>query len=207
MKTFLSLLTIVFFASCSTTSVIQVPANQSVSIETNEFEYSKVKLRNRSIKGIDVKVVNKESGEFIRGFGLGSVGSAHVSVEDFGQLQLINNSNSAIKVGYSVSEKTISKKAAKEAKPKKEKEQNSASLQLYLTNKSAKSIPLQIPSVMNPNLSPFSKSGVRLEMGQKIFFKNKGKKYLLLQVTDELQNEQTIEVSNLIKKRKAELGL
>lgn len=202
MRIILSLFTVLFFAACGTTSMIKVPANQSVDIETNEYKNSKVKLRNRSVKSIDVKVVDKNSGEFIRGFGLGPVGNEHVSVEDFGQLKLINNSNKAIKVGYSISKKSEKVKTLNPLI----KKINSA-IPIYLTNESAKSIPLVIPSVMNPNLSPFSKSGVDLRIGQKIFFKKKGKKYLLLQVDESIKAEQIIEVSSLIKKRKKELGI
>ena len=75
-----------------------------------------------------------------------------------------------------------------------------------LHNTTAKSIPLWIPSVMNPNLSPFSKSGVQLNVGQKIFFKHKTKKRLLLQVTSDLEGK-TLDVARLIRKRKKELNL
>ncbi len=71
-----------------------------------------------------------------------------------------------------------------------------------LRNNSSKSIPLIIPGVMNPNLSPFSNSGVSLKVGQEIFFRHKGRKVLLLKVSDEIKNAEIIEVSTLIKKRK-----
>ena len=58
---------------------------------------------------------------------------------------------------------------------------------------------------MNPNLSPFSKSGVNLEIGQKIFFKHKGKRVLLLEVSDSIKDGDTINVAQLIKERKANL--
>lgn len=73
-----------------------------------------------------------------------------------------------------------------------------------LQNTSAKSIPLWIPGVMNPNLSPFSKSGVTLREGQEVFFKSRGKKRLLLEVTAE-QDGQKLNVPKLIKSRKQEL--
>ena len=73
-----------------------------------------------------------------------------------------------------------------------------------LRNKSMKSIPLLIPGVMNPNLSPMSRSGVSLEVGQKILFRYKGKKRVLLIVTEDLEGA-TIEVSKLLKERKWEV--
>lgn len=73
-----------------------------------------------------------------------------------------------------------------------------------LHNSSIRSIPLEIPGVMNPNLSPFSDSGVSLKVGQKIFFTYKGKRALLLTVDEKLEG-QKVDVHQLIKKRKKEL--
>jgi hypothetical protein len=73
-----------------------------------------------------------------------------------------------------------------------------------LINTTKKSIPLMIPNVMNPNLSPFSESRVTLSIGQKILFKYKGKKRLLLVVTKENQGL-TLDVAKLLKKKKKEL--
>ena len=73
-----------------------------------------------------------------------------------------------------------------------------------LRNESAKSIPLIIPGVMNPNLSPMSNSGVNLKVGQEIFFRHKGKKRLLLTVDESLEGK-TLKVAKLIKEKKKEL--
>ena len=74
-------------------------------------------------------------------------------------------------------------------------------------NSSLKSIPLLIPGVMNPNLSPFSKSGVTLKMGQKVYFNEHDKRYLLLVVDSTNYNGEVIVINQLIKKRKKELNL
>lgn len=70
-----------------------------------------------------------------------------------------------------------------------------------LRNNSLKSIPLIIPGVMQPNLSPFSNSGVNLKVGQKILFKYRGKRRLLLKVTPELDGD-TLNIPKLIKEQK-----
>lgn len=75
-----------------------------------------------------------------------------------------------------------------------------------LKNETLRSIPLVIPGVMNPNLSPMSYSGVTLEEGQEICFLDKKKRYLLLEVSTDL-NGDTLFVQELIDKRRAELGL
>ena len=73
-----------------------------------------------------------------------------------------------------------------------------------LRNTTTKSIPLWIPSVMNPNLSPLSNSGVTLKIGQKILFKYRGKKRILLVATADLKG-QTLDVGKLLKERKKEV--
>lgn len=75
-----------------------------------------------------------------------------------------------------------------------------------LHNSSLRSIPLRIPGVMNPNLSPLSDSGVDLRVGQEVFFYWKKKRYLLFVVSEELEG-QVLDVPRLIRQRKQELNL
>ncbi len=77
-------------------------------------------------------------------------------------------------------------------------------VEFTLRNNSMKSIPLMIPGVMNPNLSPVSNSGVRLKVGQKILFRYKGKKRTLL-VVDESLADAVLDVSKLLKEKKQEI--
>jgi hypothetical protein len=51
---------------------------------------------------------------------------------------------------------------------------------------------------MNPKLSPISNSGVSLKMGQKIYYKKRGKKKLLLIVDDKIKAGDKIDVAKLI---------
>lgn len=75
-------------------------------------------------------------------------------------------------------------------------------------NSSLKSIPLVIPGVMNPNLSPMSDSGVNLPIGQKVFFKQGMKRVLLFEVTEDMRGDgtrQRLDIAALIRERKKEL--
>jgi hypothetical protein len=75
-------------------------------------------------------------------------------------------------------------------------------------NGSLKSIPLVIPSVMNPNLSPLSNSGIELKMGQNVYFYPNGsskKRALLFTVDDTYEQNQILEIDQLIEIRKKEL--
>lgn len=76
---------------------------------------------------------------------------------------------------------------------------------LKLLNNSGRSIPLEIPGVMNPNLSPFSESGVSIPEGTIVYFFVKKKKYPLVTISNTM--DKVIIVDELIKKRKIELGL
>ena len=76
-----------------------------------------------------------------------------------------------------------------------------------LRNNTKKSIPLIIPTVMNPNLSPLSNSGVDLKVGQKVLFKAKGKKQVLLVVSRNIKQGEVLDVAELLKERKKELGI
>jgi len=75
-------------------------------------------------------------------------------------------------------------------------------------NGSFKSIPLIIPGVMNPNLSPNSNSGVSLDLGQKVYFFPNGKrksKALLFTVDDSFKKDTILQIDEIIEKRKIEL--
>lgn len=72
-------------------------------------------------------------------------------------------------------------------------------------NGSLKSIPLNIPGVMNPNLSPISDSGVTLEVGQKVFYfpnGKKGKKELLFEVDNTFRKDTILQIYEMIKQKK-----
>jgi hypothetical protein len=74
-------------------------------------------------------------------------------------------------------------------------------------NGSLKSISLEIPGVMNPNLNPMSNSGVSLKIGQKVFFYPKGKKELLFVVDSSIKKDTVLRIDEIIKARKIELKI
>lgn len=83
---------------------------------------------------------------------------------------------------------------------------NAQSVEFKLRNTSPRSIALEIPGVMNPNLSPFSYSGVNLKPGQKVYFNYRGKKHLLFVVDKSYANKRLV-VNKLIRQKKKELKL
>lgn len=84
----------------------------------------------------------------------------------------------------------------------------SQSIHFTFHNGSLKSIPLVIPSVMNPNLNPLSNSGISLNVGQNVYFYPNGtskKRELLFTVDESFQQDQILEIDAMIEKRKKEL--
>jgi hypothetical protein len=72
-------------------------------------------------------------------------------------------------------------------------------------NGSLKSIPLNIPGIMNPNLSPLSNSGIELEPGQKVFYfpnGKKGKKELLFEVDGMFKKDTILQIHEMIRQKK-----
>jgi hypothetical protein len=85
---------------------------------------------------------------------------------------------------------------------------NAQNIPMTFHNGSFKSIPLVIPGVMNPNLNPFSNSGVGLDVGQKVYFFPDGKKKnkaLLFIVSASFKKDTVLQIDEIIKKRKIEL--
>ena len=73
------------------------------------------------------------------------------------------------------------------------------SINFTLYNPLLKSIPLVIPGVMNPNLSPLSRSGVTLAVGQQIFIIRDRKRELLYTVPADLAPGTEVNCSTLIE--------
>jgi len=77
-------------------------------------------------------------------------------------------------------------------------------VELFLRNKSLKAISLLVPGVINPILSPLSRSGVSLKAGQKILFRYKDNNKILLVVSSDLAGK-SIDVAKLLKEAKEDL--
>lgn len=194
---YLIILCLPLLVSCGSSAVLTIPANNKIDLDYPDYIRYSVELKNKSKEEVEVRVKSKSTGEFFSGFGLAPKGEATVTVNNQGILEIKNPNNKDVKVAMSVPEEQDATRPLTSA----------SSVSFTLNNASAKSIPLIIPGVMNPNLSPFSNSGVDLEMGQEIFFKVKSKKYLLLTVDDTIAPGSKLDVAKLIKQRKQELGI
>lgn len=206
--------------SCSTSKdAVVIPAQSKHTVVNAPTDGYVAVLDKRNVTDVDVRVLSTETGEQVKGFGLGLAGNVEVYVDKGTELVLENNSDRKARVKMKT--RAYSKTAAPEApsppsppssiNPPTAKEAPATQqkkveyIEFTLRNPGLKSIPLIIPSVMNPNLSPNSRSGVSLKIGQEILFRYKGKKRVLLTVTDAIQNGDEINVKALLEKRKAEI--
>jgi hypothetical protein len=192
----MSILSSIIFSFCTVLfatneKTITISPLESIQLNYIEFKDFDVEIQNKSFETIEVAVIDTVLGEKTKGFGLNARGNAVVSVAEGSLLQLTNSTTKTIKITIDFVEKKENSIL-----------NNNQYVSFTLVNSSAKSIPLIIPNVMNPNLSPFSESGVSLAIGQKIFFKNNGKKELLLQVDATIQEGMKLDVAKLIKQRK-----
>lgn len=191
-----TILTVMLCSCSSNRSVIRIPSQQYVEIDYPNYDMFRATLKNTSSDAVDVAVISKQGDEQVRGFGLGPKSKVDVVVESENKLVIRNSTDAAVAVKmYAQETKRISMNRRGEY------------VSLTLKNPSVVSIPLIIPTVMNPNLSPMSTSGVDLKIGQEIFFKANRKKYLLLTIDDSLEDGDEINVSKLLKERKKELGI
>lgn len=190
---------------------VQVPPNDVVEVNFDDFDNYEATIKNKSGEGVDIKVMDNANNEQTSGFGLNKKSKAKVAVSEGETLVFKNNSNSVVRARVKVKvadndENRATKKVAIE-----DPMEGGANQDRYITftlrNNTAKSIPLIIPSVMNPNLSPFSNSGVSLQIGQKIYFKTGRKKRLLLTVDNTIKEGEILDVAKRIKRRKEELGM
>jgi hypothetical protein len=184
--------------SCSSGRMkIVVPAMQRLEIDYPNYGMYRVKIYNRDLKELDISVENKKSGKKIRGFRMGAMSTEELQVEKENLLILENTSSNAVKLHLRIAENT-SKVTVK---------LRTEYIDFTLQNTSDNSIPLIIPDVMNPNLSPQSNSGVKLRVGQEIRFRKGFRTYLFLKVSDEIKTGEVLDVAKLLEERKVELGL
>ncbi len=203
MKNLLFLLIALSFACAESRVVTQMTAASTEIITPPTQGDYEARIRNKSGETLQVEVRDRVNNKFRSGFGLGSRSKAKITVTYLDQLVLRNEQGQSTKavVKFYPIEIVPAKKVSDQSAS------NPTSVSFILRNNTAKSIPLIIPSVMNPNLSPFSNSGVNLEVGQEILFRANGKRQVLLVVDENIQPGEKIDVAKRIKERKKELGI
>ena len=183
------------FASCSSYQKIHITPQSTVTVPTRDnHDYSRIMLHNKSMQELRASIYSTATDTSTGGFGINKLAKIELTLNKSQQLKITNPTNTKVKLSY------ISYKADAP------KQTDNDYVSFTLHNSSAKSIPLIIPGVMNPNLSPISNNGVDLKVGQEILFKQKGKTYVLLTVDNSYANKK-VDVAKILRLRKEELGI
>jgi len=174
------------------TSKILIPPKQIIQINYPLLRNYNFKIWNKSKLDLTISTHKKETDSIIKKFVLVKDSSALLGISNKMYIQFENKYLANIKVEYSFQNGTsIKKNKRKSLTPQRA---------FYLENNTAQRIPLRIPGIMNPNLSPFSRSGVDLKNGQKIYLDFNGKRILILEVTDSIKHGDRIDIATLINK-------
>jgi len=194
MRIFIFILLLSLMA-CSQNYTLYVAPNDVLDLRYDN-ELTDVRMVNKSGQDLEVQIKKDATNEKTGGFGFRPRGRVNVDLRRGQYIQVVNNSSRKIPLRIVPTQQEAIKKEA-----------SSKRISFTLSNTSDKSIPLIIPNVMNPNLSPFSDSGVDLVLGQEIFFKQKGRRYLLLKVDDSIKEGDKIDVPEVLKSRRKVLSL
>lgn len=178
-----------FYSGAQQQQRIYIAEQDSIDYSLPDEKYQRVQIKNKSPFSIEVKLVNSLSNQITGGFGLAPRGKTAVELAPQQKLRLVNPNAQGVELDL---------QARREAKvPLAFK--NNTEISFTLVNTTDKPIPLIIPNVMNPNLSPFSKSMVRLEVGQKIYLKKKLGKQIIFEVPENFEEGTQLDVAALIK--------
>ena len=180
------------FGQKSEFSELVIPPKQIVRLDYPLFKTFKIKVYNKSKYVLGISLLNREKDSFNENFSLEKGKFRTLIIRDNQYIQFENRYLASLKVAFTLQKgNEISNKSAKNLTPQRA---------FYLENNTAQIIPLQIPGVMNPSLKPFSRSGVDLKNGQKIFLSLRNKKVLIFTVTDTIVHGTRIDVASLINK-------
>ena len=173
-------------------STIIIPPKQIIRIDYPLYQRFNVKLWNRSKFDLGISARDRKTDSLRKVFGLAKGGSTILEVNKQLYLQLENRFLGSLKVEFILLKGTSGKKkVTSPLTPQRA---------FYLENNTAQKLPLRIPGVMNPTLDPFSRSGVDLPNGQKIFLDLSGRRILILTVSDSISQGDRIDVASLINK-------
>jgi len=170
-------------------STVIIPPKQVVRIDYPYMKGFSVKLWNKSKYELGVSSREFVTDSLKKGFGLNKNSYATIQILKNQYLQLENRYFAPLKVEYNL---------FKEDPEKKNKTTANRTAGFYLVNSTAQTLPILIPGIMNPKLTPFSQSGFDLPWGQKIFLKTPGENLLLLTVSDTIRKGSLIDVADLI---------
>ena len=173
-------------------SQLIIPPKQVVQIDYPLFKGFNLKIWNQSKFTVGVSTKDKLTDSILKSFNLEKKNNTLLEVSKDMYLQFENQFIVPLKISYIIRKGSfLEQESIESLTPQRA---------FYLENNTAQSLSLSIPGVVSPKLSPFSRSGVNLPNGQKIYLNFKGDKILILTVTDSIAHGTRIDVAYLIEK-------
>ena len=189
-KIFAGFLVLIISGLSAQQAQIELLKGQSVQLDFVDYELYGLKLKNNSSAEIEVSIMSRITEKQLRGFGLSPKATVQEVVVESDSYALFKNlSDSTATFLVEASPKTNESVSVKDG------------VGFTLRNTTLKSIPLIIPSVMNPNLSPKSNSRVYLRYGQQVFLNKGMRRKLLLTVDETIPEGALIDVDSIIRLR------
>ena len=189
-KIFAGFLVLIVSGLSAQQAQIELLKGQSVQLDFVDYERYGLKLKNNSSAEIEVSIMSRITEKQLRGFGLSPKATVQEVVVESDSYALFKNlSDSTATFLVEASPKTNESVSVKDG------------VGFTLRNTTLKSIPLIIPSVMNPNLSPKSNSRVYLRYGQQVFLNKGMSRKLLLTVDETIREGALIDVDSIIRLR------
>ncbi len=174
--------------SCKVKNVLIIPPKKHVSIQLEETLPANVILKNRGVGELTVSVNYANNQKEISSFDLDGHASTEILVKKNCTIQF-KNGNDFKKVVHFGHE---------DVNKLKEQQVDVREINLQLVNRSSKSIPLIIPGVMSPSLSPNSTSNVKLKIGQEIIYKKNMNKSIIYTVSEKNNDGDKIYINELV---------
>ena len=183
---------VLIFSQRIEVSKILIPPKQIVQINYPLFRYYNLKIWNKSKFDLTISTHNYKNDSIFKKFVMEKGSSALLSISNGMYIQFENKYFANLKVEYIFQNGPSTKKnKIKTLTPQRA---------FYLENNTAQKIPLYIPGVGDSNLQPFTRSGLNLENGQRIYLNLKEQKILILTITDTIPHGARFDVASLINK-------
>lgn len=188
-KIFALLVLFILAQGCYVKNRLIIPPKKHVSIYLEESLPANVLIKNKGVGELAVSVNYNKNQRQISGFGLDGRATGKILIKKNCVLQFKNGNDFKKVVHFRLEDvyKTKEQVALRE-------------INLKLINNSSTSIPLIIPDVMSPTLSPNSTSNVRLKIGQEIIFKKNMNKSVIYTVSEKNEDGDKIYINELINK-------
>ena len=169
-----------------------IPSKQIVRVDYPLYKGYSVKIWNKSNFDIDVSTHNRNTDSLSKDLVVEKKSSIQITIDKAMYLQFTNRFLTSLKIEYTLEKGNLAiKKKRKVLTPQRA---------FYLENNTSQILQLHIPGVINPKLNPFTRSGVDLQNGQKVYLKMMDEKLLILTVTDRISNGDRFDLATLINK-------